>query len=28
VRSHNGLGWDATTFDTASATTCTDSVGP
>ena len=28
VRSHNGLGWDATTFDTASATSCTESVGP
>ena len=28
VRSHNGLGWDATTFDTAAATSCTESVEP
>ena len=28
VRSQNWLGWDATTFDTAAATSCTDSVEP
>ena len=28
VRSQNRLGWDATTFDTAAATSYTESVGP